>query len=218
MPIPATSISTVQVNVIGRIAAAGGNVIPTNFGFVFSRTSTVPPLVKSQIDTAFQAAIVVDIGAALNIRWLQQYNTVRYADDAQDAPVQFNHAVAGAVTGDSMPSFSTAYVLFRTGLRGKFYRGSKHFAPLSESDTTTGTDDILNAAAIARWATVRTDLLAGFTDASANVWRFVVLSKTLSQLIVNPTTVVTNVVTEALLNKRIGRMTRSQERLLRVTT
>ncbi len=206
MPIPATSIDVVEIHLRGAIAAGGGNVVNTDFGFYFNRTSTVPPLLKSGIDAAFQAAMVVDIGAALNIRWLQHFNTIRYLNDALDAPVQFNHAVAGAVVGDSMPTFASAYMNFRTGVRGQNYRGSKHWAPLSESDTTTGTDDILNGAALARWGTVKTDLLAGFTDAQTNNWRLVVFSKTPSTYDVNPTNLVWNVVTEIVIRKNIGRM------------
>jgi hypothetical protein len=210
MPIPATSISTAEIRVFGNIASGGVTSKPTNWGFYFTRTSTVPPLVKSQIDTAFQAAILPDLGLALNVRWLQAFNTIRFLDDALDAPVQVNHAVAGAVAGDGMPSFNSAFLLFRTGLRGKSFRGSKHFAPLSEADTTIATEDILNAAALTRFGAIKTDLLAGFTDASGNVWRLQVFSKTLSQVLVNPTTVVVNTVNAILINKRIGRMKRRE--------
>jgi hypothetical protein len=210
MPIPATSISTAEVRVYGNIASGGVTSKPTNWGFYFTRTSTVPAILKAQIDTAFQAAIMPDLGLALNVRWLQAYNTVRYLDDALDAPAQYNHAVAGAVAGDGMPSFCTAYLLLRTGLRGKSYRGSKHFAPLSESDTTIAGEDILNAAALTRFGAVKTDLLAGFTDASGNVWRLQIFSKTLSQILTNPTTVVVNTVNAILINKRIGRMKRRE--------
>src|SRR6266404_1990910 len=210
MPIPASSISMAEIRVFGNIASGGVQTKPTNWGFYYKRTSTVPAILKAQIDTAFQAAVVVDLGLALNVRWLQAYNTIRYIDDAQDAPSQHNHAVAGAVAGDGMPSFNTAFLLFRTGLRGKSYRGSKHFAPLSEADTTIGTDDILNAAALTRFGTVKTDLLAGFTDASGNVWQLQVFAKTLSQILTNATTVVSNTVNAILINKRIGRMKRRE--------
>jgi hypothetical protein len=210
MPIPASSISTAEVRVYGNIASGGVTSRPTNWGFYFQRTSTVPGILKAQIDTAFQAGIMTDLALALNIRWLQAYNTVRYIDDALDAPTQFNHAAAGAVTGDGLPSFNTAFLLFRTGLRGKSYRGSKHFGPLSESDTTVASEDILNAAALTRFGSVKTDLLAGFTDAGGNVWRLMIFSKTLSQILVNPTTVVVTNVNAILINKRIGRMKRRE--------
>ncbi len=210
MPIPATSITTAEIRIFGNIASGGVTSKPTNWGFYFKRTSTVPPLSKAHIDTAFQAAILPDIGLALNVRWLQAYNTVRFLDDALDAPLQTNHAVAGAVAGDGMPSFNTAFFLFRTGVRGKNYRGSKHFAPLSESDTTLGSEDILNAAALTRMGAIRTDLLAGFTDSDANVWQLQVFSKSLSQVLTNPTTVVVNTVNAVLVNKRIGRMKRRE--------
>jgi hypothetical protein len=212
MPIPATGIKVVEIHVFGNIASGGVTSKPTNYTFQFQRISTVPPVNKINIDTAFQAAIVIDLGLALNVRWLQAYNTTRFLDDALDAPTQVNHAVAGAVAGDGLPSFTAAYFLLRTGLRGKSYRGSKHFAPLSESDTTLASEDILNAASLTRFGAVKTDLLAGFTDSDTNVWRLQVFSKTLSQVLVNPTTVVSNTVNAILINKRIGRMKRREVR------
>lgn len=210
MPIPVNQQLNFEVAVQGLISAGGSSTVKTVNVFHYQRTTNVNPISKTNIDTAFQAAVVVPLGAALNNRWTQQNNAVRCVDDALDSPVQFSHAVVGAVAGDGMTSIEAAFVLMRTGLRGKSYRGSKHFGPLSEADTTAGTEDIFNAAALARWGAVVTAINGGFTDANGNVWLPTVISRKLSQLRVNPTTVIANVVSQIVLNKRIGRLRRRE--------
>jgi hypothetical protein len=208
---PATSsLITAEVTMNGLIAAAGSSSKPTAFVFHFNRASGGPALNKLHIESAFQSAIATVVAAALNNRWAQTHNQVRMIDDALDPPQLVTRAVAGAIAGDSMSTLMTAYILMRTGIRGKNYRGSKHLAPLSESDTTAGTSDILNAGALTNFGNVATAIGAGFADSDGNAWTPVILSRSLSQLRTNPTTVITNVVTEIHVNKRMGRMKRRE--------
>jgi hypothetical protein len=109
----------------------------------------------------------------------------------------------GAITGDRLQTFAAAFLLMRTGLRGRQFRGSKHFGPMSESDIG---DDVFNAGCLARLATIATAMLATLTDTTGNQWKLTVLSRTLSQLQFNPTTVVTNDVTQILVRESVGTM------------
>jgi hypothetical protein len=207
MPIPSNQMITIEVHVHGNCAAGGSNNRLSDFSYFYSRTNPALALpTKTQIDTAFQTAIVVPTAAALNARWLQTRNSIRYLDDVQDAFVDFSHAAVGAIAGDSLTTVEAAFLLLRTGLRGKSYLGKKHLFPMSESDTTSGTDDLFNAGCLARLATIATAMLAGFTDASGNVWQPVVFARKLSQVKVNPTSVIKNLVTSIPVNKRVGRM------------
>jgi hypothetical protein len=207
MPIPSNQMLNIEVHVHGICAAGGSGSRFSDFSYFFQRTNPALALpTKTQIDTAFQTAVVVPLGAALNVRWLQTRNSIRYLDDALDAFVDFSHAVAGAIAGDSMATTLSAFQLGKTGLRGKSYEAKKHLFPMSESDTTIGTDDIFNAACLARLATLATAWLAGFTDASGNIWKPICFSRVLSQVRSNPTTVIANVLTSILTNKRVGRM------------
>lgn len=206
MPIPANQVTHVEIAVKGIITGGGSNSINTVNVFHFRRTATVLAVPKGPIDAAFQAAIVAPLALALNNRWTQQRNDVRYLNDANDSPVSFAHALVGAVAGDSMTSIEAAFILMRTGLRGKSNRGSKHFGPLSESDTTGANSDILNAGAIALWTNVVTPMLTGFTDATGNVWIPSIVSRKLSVISLNPTNIVSNDVSQVALNKRIGRL------------
>ncbi len=111
MPIPANQILNAEILLHGTIAAAGSNNALTVNSFHYRRTSNVNPVSKVNLDTIFQATVVVPLGAALNNRFLQTFNTVRWVNDALDAPVQFNHAVVGAVAGDGMTSIEAAFIL-----------------------------------------------------------------------------------------------------------
>ena len=207
MPISTTLIDTVEIVTVGTTATGGSNSRTLNFCFHYKRGNTAMALSRTNVDTAFQAQMMVPILAMLNARYSQATNNIRWLNDAVDPYTPFAHVNAGGVAGDSMPTDQAAYFLQRTGLRGRKYRGSKHFAPMSEADTTAGTDDIFNAAALARMATVAAALLAGFTDANMNVWVPAVVSRRPpSQLVVNPTTVVANVVTTVLVKKSVGTM------------
>jgi len=206
MPIPDNQKIHVEVHSQGLITAGGSSSKVTLQIYHFRRTSVVNVPSKTVFDTAYQAAIAVPVAAALNNRWAQQFNTIRWLDDAQDAPVQVPHVVVGGVAGDSDVMMNSAFVLFRTGIRGKSFKGGKHYGPLSEADTTAPNTDVLNAAAVARFATLQASLIAGFADANGNTWRLEVVTRTLSQLTVNPTTVTAFDVTQIMLNQRIGRM------------
>jgi hypothetical protein len=201
----------VEIQTHGTIAAGGSNARATvnTFHYKAAAIGVVPT--KAQIDTPFQAQVVVPLGLALSVRWTQVFNTVRFFDDALDPPVSFSHAVAGAIAGDSLPMTNTVYMLLRTGFKGRRYRGNKKFGPIAESDTTTGTDDILNAAALVRWGAVVTGINGNLLDGAGNVWVPIVLSRqSPSQLLVNPTNVVFSTVLSTTLRKSIGRLRRRE--------
>jgi hypothetical protein len=210
MPIPANQIIHAEILMKGIVTAQGSNSQKFEAVFCFRRTSVTNPPSKSQLETAFQTNIATPVLLALNNTLTQTLTSVRWINDALDVPVEFTETGVGGRSGDAMAKHNAAYILFRTGLRGKSYKGSKHFGPLSESDTTAGTADLFNAAALALWATANAAILAGFTDAGGNVWIPCVLSRKLSQLRFQPTTVVASDVTAVLINKRIGRMRRRE--------
>lgn len=206
MPIPLSSVTQIEVAAFGIVAAGGSNTRASVATFQYRRTATVLTISKTAVETAFQAAIMIPLTNALNARYAQTFNTVRFLNDATDFPNQVTRAVAGQIAGESLTTAESLFLLLRTGLRGKSYRGSKKLFPFSETDTTLATADLWNAGALARFATLAAAILAGFTDATGNVWIPQVVSRKLSQLTVNPTTVIGNDVTSVLVNKRVGTM------------
>jgi len=205
MPIPLNEVTIIEVQLRGLIDGGPGGSVKTNFVFHWRRTAVAVDPVKSSINTAFQGAISAPIAAALNVDWSATTNTVRYVNDALDAPLEFTNSDLGAITGDRLASFSAAYLLMRSSVRGRSYRGSKHLGPFSETDVTHATGcDIWNAATITRLTTICSAILAGFTDSTGNIWVPCILSRKFSQLEFNPTTVVTNDAIQVLPNHRVG--------------
>lgn len=207
MPTPPVTATVVQIAMKGLMAAAGSQSVKTVFLFHFRRSTGAGAPSKANIDAAFQAAIATPIAAALNNRWAATVDSLRFLNSALDGDVDFSSALIGLISGDSMPSDQAAYLLMRTGVRGKSYRGSKHLGPMSESDTTT-TGDVFNAGALTRLSTIAAAILAGFTDSDGNVWKPSVVSTSLSQLRTDPVTIIANDAAQVSVNHRVGSMNR----------
>lgn len=210
MPLAPNQITTVEIIVFGTISSAGSNARNTVNIFHYTTPPTSTAKTHQAVNDIFQSQCVPSLTNCLNNRWTQQHNTVRFIDDATDAAVTFAESAVGLVTGDSMPMICAAYMLLRTGLRGKHFRGSKHFGPLSESDTTKPSDDVFNAAMLALWENAAGQLIMNMNDANGNLWKPCVFSRQLSQVKVNPTTIVVNNITQILVKKSIGRLRRRE--------
>jgi hypothetical protein len=209
MPIAPNLITVAEIVLRGISSAGGSSAKNINLVFHYRRVATAVNPTKAALDTVFQATVAVPVIAALNARFTQGSTFIRWMNDAQDAYSSFAHAVVGGVGGDSMPDHEAAFLLYRTGLRGRSYRGSKHLGPMSEADTTGGTDDIFNAASLARLATAAAAMILPLPDATPNTWNPCVLSRVNpAQYIVNPTTVVSNDAISVSINKRVGTMRR----------
>lgn len=213
MAIPAGSIRNLQLIVNGTAATGGSSVTPSINVFNFQRTTTVNPFTKIAFNTVFQASVMNVILAAMNVRYTPSNCSVRVLDDYNDSPTIFAIAGVGAIATDSIPSDDAVYMLLRTALRGRNYRGSKHFGPLSEIDTT---NDILTGAGLARWQDVRDAVLSNLVDANGNTWVPTVLSRNLSNLNLLPVAlVVATQVTDCLLDLNVGTMRRRRSKTIR---
>lgn len=213
MALPNNQIRNVQCIINGTAATGGSSVTPSINIFNFRRLTVANPFVKADFNTIFQTSIVVPLLAAMNVRYTPNNLTVRILDDFNDSPRVFAVAGVGAIATDSLPSDDAIYMLLRTALRGRNYRGSKHFGPASEVDTT---NDILTGAGLARWQTLQTAVGANFVDAQGNTWVPTVLSRNLSNLSLLPlATVVATDVTEVLLDLNVGTMRKRRSRTVR---
>ena len=210
MAIPATSIIHAEIIMQGLIASGGSNAVPTQFIFQYRRTSTAVAPDKAALATAFQTAVGIPIIAMLNARWSEQFVSVRWINDALDQALPFTNVNVGGVAGDSLASHVAGFMLFRTGIKGRSYRGGKHFGPFSEADVTTAGDDVFNAAAIVRLTSTATALATSIVDSTPNTWKLCIYSRVLSQSRTNPTTIVANDVATILINKRVANMKRRQ--------
>jgi len=200
----------IEIVMQGYAVARGSN--QKNFFGVygFRRTTQANPLVKANIEAAFQASIGAAILAAVSVDYTQTLTTVRWKDDATDPPVGFVEAGVGAIAGDRGPDFQAVTIQMKSGVRGKRFNGSKHLGPVAESDTT---GDALTVGGAGRYNTVAAAIAAGFTDASGNVWQPCIYStRPPANYTANPTTVVASIVVRCLLNKTLGTMRRRKVR------
>lgn len=209
MPIPNNQIRIAEIVMQGIRSSQGANSKNFSFVFHYRRTSVSNTPDETVLLTQFNTNFAVNAVNYLNNTYTNNLLTCRFLDDAQRAVVPMSVNNVGAIAGDSMPSHASVFILLRTALRGRSYRGGKHFGPLSESDTTAGSADILNAGAIVNFTAMKALCTGSLIDANGNTWVPCILSrKPPSQLKTNPTTVVTNDVVAGFLNKRIGRMKR----------
>jgi len=212
MSIPLADQKHVELQMIGSCAAPGAVTKAMELVFNFRRTAVVNPVVKVNIQTAFQASIGAAILAAANEDYTQSANKVRIIDDALDSFSSSAQAGVGAIAGDRLPTYCAICFPMQTGVRGRFAQGSKHVGPVTESDTL---NDILTGAAVTRWTAVATAIQAGFTDADGNIWVPAVVSRKYSTLNANPTTVISNDVISTLLNLNVGRLSRRKQKTVR---
>lgn len=213
MALPDTSKINFQIAIYGTAATGGAGVTPSINIFNYQRNSVVNLLSKAALNTIFQTAVIAPLAAAMNVRWTANNVGIRNIDDPTDSVTLFSAAQVGAITTDSLPSDDAVYFLFRTNLRGRNYRGAKHFGPASEVDTT---QDLLTGAGLARWQAVGVALALSLVDANGNQWVPMVLSPSLSNLTSLPAAlVVSNAVTQVLLDLNIGTMKKRRSRTIR---
>ena len=196
-----------QVSMLATVVARGGEVKNVANVYNFRRTGAVLPRVKSQVDTAFQAAIAVPVLAALDVDYTQVQNVVRWLDDATDMAVAFPHANVGGVAGQRYDNFTAAFILMRTTSRKT--RGSKHYSPLAE--TTVNGDEIV-AGDLPLFQAIADAILAGFTDAGGNVWQSTIVNTKNAIFGVNPTLFGDSLVTSVAVRKTVGTMRRRKVR------
>jgi len=188
--------------------------------FHFRRTASVPgiPDKTAMIGAAMTIGDVSCIGGYYDQNLpadssISLTGEIRFPLDPTDPIVV---TTAGPLTrgrsGDTLPGFSAATVQLKTGLRGKSFRGSKHFGPVAEIDTDR---DELTATASngTNWGNMG-KLLAGLNDGGGNSYGPVVLSRKNSVLIgsVADTVAVVADITEGQINLKLGTMTRRKEK------
>ena len=213
MSIPAGSIQNVSINILGTLATGGSSVTPAQNLFTYRRLATTAPFTKTAVNTIFQTNVITPLLAATNVRYTPTNLSIRVLDDFNDAEAIFAVAGNGAIATDSYASNAAVYMLYRTALRGRSFRGSKHFAGLSEVDTTA---DILTGAGLVRWQALQTACLGVLVDANGNTWVPTVLSRKLSQLNALPlATVVANDVIDVLLDLNVGTMRKRRSKTIR---
>lgn len=204
MPIPASQISLAEIVVVGRMAASGVDTVPTINVFHYMRTNTSQTPSKIELDAAFDNNILDQLQLCLNNRWTHVLTRVRWVNDALDPYADSVGGGLGLVAGDSLPSDKCVYLMLRTGLRGKEFRGAKFIGPVSEADTTDE-GDVLNAAGLARFQALATAINQDILTVAGITWSPCVFTRKGSQIRTNPTTIAAmNRLETVLVNQRLS--------------
>lgn len=195
----------VEIVVRGTMAAGGSNPKNVVNVFHYHRTGVGLGISKANIEAAFELAVMTPLLAAVSQDYGHYLTDVRFFDDALDPYASFPYTEQGAIATDRQPDAATVTMQCKTATRGRFARGSKHFAGLVEADTT---QDILNAGGITAWSAVR-DALLTFTDGDSNIWVLTIKSsRPPADYTSTPVVVVAFDCTSIVLNKTIGTMRR----------
>ena len=95
--------------------------------------------------------------------------------------------------------------------RGREFRGSKHFGPISDADQT---GDEITPGKVAAWQAFAAVLAAPFSSITGT-YQPVVVSRKLSQYQKDPTTIVGSDVNGVSVNLTLGTMRRRKEKTVR---
>lgn len=201
MPVADSQKLTVELVTKGTIATGGAGVKPCLNVYHYRRASGTPPINKANIAAKFDALIFAFIAPVLHLSYTCNEIDIRFLEDNLDAYEGEAVSEAGAATGDRAPDYECVTIQLKTNKRGRNYRGSKHFSPLSEAQTDA---DVIDSAAIPDFITIRDTLILPFSDVDGNTWSPFVWSRDQSTLAGDLWTIAGAGVVEAVLNKTLG--------------
>lgn len=137
---------------------------------------------------------------------------VRKLDDATEQYfVDPMGPTPGGIALPRLPGDLAIVTPYKCATRGKSFRGRKHFRGVP---TASVLKDELTAGAETAWLAVAVKLGLTWTSVTGT-YTPVVVSRTLSQLKTNPTTIIGSTVTGVLVNKTIGTFRKSKEKTQR---
>jgi hypothetical protein len=207
---PITNV--VEISVQGSVVETGGTArnIFNVFHYYQNPNQPSPPSAVV-VANAFIAGPWAGILALLSIGYVGVQTLARYLDVTTNAFQNANAPGNGAVALPRQPAQQAVVGFFRTAVRGKSFRGSKHFGPLATAQVT---GDEIAPASVAAWQAAITALVANIT-AGGQSYTPCVVSKTLSQLRTDPVTIIGAAKLTGLTNKTIGTMRHRKEKTVR---
>jgi len=199
-----------ELKVNWAVTPSSGGV--KTFTQVYHYFCTASPLpTPAAVITAFDNGPASGIAGLLNVDCVGTTYDCREMSNANNQYTTVANGQTGGTTGDRLPMDMAVCFLLRTGARGRNFRGSKHYGPITEADTLR---DELTTGKVTSWNAVGT-AISGLLSVTGGSLRPVVFSASLSQTRTNPTTLIGEDITAALLNKNIGTMRRRREKTVR---
>jgi hypothetical protein len=158
--------------------------------------------------TAWQGRVPAGVLALLHDDYVGDEVKARWLDQTINPETIVQFVNPGLKTGDRLPAYAAVTIQLRTNQRGRSYRGSKHYGPIAEADTTS---DQLAVAVQPAWDNVAITLAQALT-VSGQVLVPVILSRTKSQVMKDPVTLNAAAITNATLNLTLGTLRRRKEK------
>lgn len=212
MPSPMPVTNVVELVMTGVVTETGGSSKNIVNVFHYFQSPNVPsPPSAALVAQQFRAHPWADIAAQLSAAYVASNMTARYLDDATNQAIGTSLGASGAIALPRLSSAEAVVTPLQTGLRGKSFRGSKHFGVLPAASVV---GDELTAGAEAAWLAVAAAMLTPLT-VSGQTFVPCIVSKTLSQLRFNPTFIIAVPLTAVLVNKTIGTMRKRKEPTVR---
>jgi hypothetical protein len=202
--------SVVEIVVLGTLNETAGL---KNIDQVYHyRLSSGSLDTRAAICTAFLSAVHSVILGQLSADYVTVSGKCRLLDDATEQYSTVTSTTPGQIALPRLPGDLSIVLPLRCVERGRSFRGRKHYRGIP---TASVLKDELTAGAVTAWAALVTAVGATFSSANGSVYKPMVLSRILSQLRTNPTTIVGSDVNAVLLNKTIGTFRRSKEKTQR---
>jgi hypothetical protein len=206
-----TEVVELVVRGTSPTTGSGGKAILNVFHYRYSSGGAGPDT-ASNLASQWLTSVWANIVSLLSIDYTGVEVDFRRLDDAEEQYGVGTTPGSGTQALPRMPIDLALVYLLRSKTRGKSFRGSKHFGPIAQAHVTK---DEINAAGITAWSAVAGYLTTSVTTPGGQVYIPVIVSKTLSTLKTNPTTIIGADVTAALQNKTIGTMRGRREATVR---
>lgn len=196
----------------GHTVESNGSLKKSFNVFHMRRRASTPGADPIDVYNGFVTAFNTPLIAAISDKYIGDNVSVRLMDNPMTTPYIAANAITGAVTGDRMPSGNGAVTIqLKTNGRGRNFRGSKHFSPIAESQTTL---DNLNGGAQTLWDAVASALavMSPLIMPSGVEWDLIVLSQELSDFVINPSVFTGAYVIDCIANAQVGTMKRRRQK------
>lgn len=207
-----TLTNVVEIVVQGAVPETIGTSKNVFNVFHYTQNPTVAgPASPVAVANAFLSTVWGTIATALSVNWVGVACLARYLDSTLNLFQPAGVPGSGAAALPRLPNDTAVVTPLSCNVRGRNFRGSKHFSPIATAQVTS---DELNGAGLALWNPVL-PLLLGQITAGGQTFSPCVVSRSLSQLRQDPVTIVGAIITLVRLNKTIGTMRRRKEKTVR---
>lgn len=203
MPLTDAQKINFEVVIRGTLAAGGGEAQLTLTPLHYRRTNFSSAYSPTEFITAFHTAVKTNVKNSVSSAWNWDSTYVRCINSPTEATSIVTVDEAGAIIGDVQPGFVAQVLSKRTALRGRSYQGRLYLPGVPESATLA---NVVTAAQGLLLDTLATSLGGSFTTAAGLTYSPQVLSRLLSNMVADPSTIVATDIASVVKRTVLGRL------------